>query len=245
MTDRRPDSGLTLPQILFIACVVVGLLTVGVVTAAKYMVPPPREENIARQAELYLRQRKGAPLSASMDEFLSKPDLHLIASDTHPLLGKPAPDFTLADHLGQPVRLCDLIAQGPVVVIFYYGYWCDHCVAQLFGVHEDIARFRELGARVVAVSADSSKLTKERFEQYGAFAFPTLSDEENKAASLYGCTVKAPDGSMQALHGTFVIGSDGIVHWANTGHQPFLGNPTLLFELAKVEGRLPKDVTSR
>ncbi|MBW2457260.1 MAG: redoxin domain-containing protein [Deltaproteobacteria bacterium] len=36
---------------------------------------------------------------------------------------RPAPEFALPDHEGTVVRLSDLLARGPVVVIFYRGHW--------------------------------------------------------------------------------------------------------------------------
>ena len=38
-------------------------------------------------------------------------------------VGRRAPDFTLPDVAGQPVRLADLLARGPVVLSFYRGRW--------------------------------------------------------------------------------------------------------------------------
>jgi hypothetical protein len=39
------------------------------------------------------------------------------------VVGQPAPDFTLPDATGRPVRLADYRGQKPVVLIFYRGYW--------------------------------------------------------------------------------------------------------------------------
>lgn len=38
-------------------------------------------------------------------------------------VGQKAPDFTLPNAAGQPVRLADLVARGPVVLSFYRGRW--------------------------------------------------------------------------------------------------------------------------
>jgi hypothetical protein len=38
-------------------------------------------------------------------------------------VGEKAPDFTLPNASGQPVRLADLVARGPVVLSFYRGRW--------------------------------------------------------------------------------------------------------------------------
>ena len=39
------------------------------------------------------------------------------------VVGQPAPDFTLPDAAGRPVRLADFRGQKPVVLVFYRGYW--------------------------------------------------------------------------------------------------------------------------
>jgi thioredoxin-dependent peroxiredoxin len=163
-----------------------------------------------------------------------------VKTHPHPLLGQPAPDFELTDHEQKIWRLRERLDKGPVVLVFYYGYHCNHCVGQLFAVHADIAIFREMGAEVLAVSADPPEWTRARFKQYGEFAFPVLSDPGNKVAQLYGVFQPASGKTPEDLqHGTFVIGRDGIVHWTQYGYEPFTGNATLLYELARLEQRLP------
>ena len=38
-------------------------------------------------------------------------------------VGQPAPDFTLPDAAGRPVRLSSFRGQKAVVLVFYRGYW--------------------------------------------------------------------------------------------------------------------------
>jgi hypothetical protein len=42
---------------------------------------------------------------------------------TQLVVGQPAPDFTLPDAAGRPVRLSDYRGRQPVVLVFYRGYW--------------------------------------------------------------------------------------------------------------------------
>jgi hypothetical protein len=39
------------------------------------------------------------------------------------VVGQPAPDFSLPDATGRPVRLADYRGHKPVVLVFYRGYW--------------------------------------------------------------------------------------------------------------------------
>jgi hypothetical protein len=47
----------------------------------------------------------------------------LRASGIMSRVGQPAPDFTLPDAAGRPVKLADYRGQKPVVLVFYRGYW--------------------------------------------------------------------------------------------------------------------------
>lgn len=209
-------------------------------TAWHYFGRPSQGPNIAQDAREYLKKRQFAPLSGSLEKLLAESNEPLVRSQQHPLLGEPAPDFELRDTQGNPWKLSQHLADGPVIVVFYYGYHCNHCVGQLFALKEDVEKFRELGVHVVALSADAPELTRQRFRKYGEFGFPVLSDADNKIAQTYRVFSPA-EGKKEAvlLHGTFVIDRAGTVQWVNIGEEPFTGNRTLLHQAAKIEGRLP------
>jgi hypothetical protein len=38
-------------------------------------------------------------------------------------VGEPAPEFTLTDSAGRPMRLAEYRGQKPVLLVFYRGYW--------------------------------------------------------------------------------------------------------------------------
>ena len=199
----------------------------------------PADPDVAASARAYLRERKVKPLSEPLARLLADATKR-VATQPYALLGQPAPDFELGGTQAPATSLREHIRRGPVVLVFYYGYYCNHCVGQLFALHDDIAKFRELGAAIVAVSADPPELTRTRFRQYGDFAFPVLSDPGNKIARIYGVYKPAEgDRAEDQQHGTFVIGRDGRMHWAHIGYEPFTDNRTLLYELARLEGRLP------
>lgn len=199
--------------------------------------------DLATRAQAALRAENKLPLTAPLRELLDDPHFVPAATQAHPLLGQNAPRFTLNDEQKQPIVLEGLLERGPVVLVFYYGYFCSHCVSQLFGVNEDLALFRELGAEVVAISADPPELTRERFEQFGRFGFPVLSDPDRAVHELYGIferNVVDPEDREtrdRLSHGTFILDSSGQVLWAYRGPRPFVDNQTLLQELAGIVNR--------
>ena len=215
------------------ACLVAGTALAAGLLRREAPPPAPEPPDLAREAEADLARRNYKPLSDPLAALLADPAYKPVPTQAHPLLGRPAPDFALPDTDGKAVSLSEARKAGPVVLVFYYGYQCDHCVSQLFALHKDIDKFRELGATVLALSADPGDQTRERFKRYGAFAFPVLSDPANAVATKYGTYAPNPkageDGDL--LHGTFVIDREGRVAWANRGDGPFTENRTLLVEL--------------
>jgi peroxiredoxin len=204
----------------------------------KAALPPGRD--VAATAREFLRSQDVRPLSGPLEKLLADASAEHVETQEHPLLGQMAPDFMLLDTKLNGVNLREQIARGPVVLVFYYGYHCDHCVGQLFAANDDLDKFHELGAELIAISADPPEATLDRFRQYGAFGFPVLSDPANRTSAAYGVFEPASaERSERLQHGTFVIGRDGRVHWAYCGKSPFTGNLTLLYELARLEGRLP------
>ena len=240
-TPVPTPAGLPRGQLVFV-CVLM-LVGVGFLGLSAYRAfnPPPARAGIdlAQEAEDDLERRGYKPLSESLETLLGDPTYKPIPTHAPRLLGEAAPDFTLDEVRTGPWSLAKNKAEGPLVVVFYYGYTCNHCVSQLFGLNKDIKKFEELGARVVAISADPPETTKQRFAKYGAFDFPVLSDPGNKVAQTYGVFRPKPmsdEGDL--MHGTFVIDRKGKIIWINAGDEPFTENRTLLVEIARSEGRL-------
>jgi peroxiredoxin Q/BCP len=45
------------------------------------------------------------------------------SQETLPKVGQRVPDFELPDSTGTPRRLSELVAVGPLVLLFYRGHW--------------------------------------------------------------------------------------------------------------------------
>ncbi len=67
----------------------------------------------------------------------------------------PAFEFTLAD--GRRLRVPEEFDQPFQVVLFYRGYWCPYCQAQLKSYQAGLQELRAEGIGVVAASVDSEE----------------------------------------------------------------------------------------
>ncbi len=91
-------------------------------------------------------------------------------------VGDKAPEFSLpTDAWDNEVSLSDARQEGPVVLFFYPGDWSSVCTDQMSQVQEEIARFRDRGARVLGISADSPWSHRAWAEERG-IGFPLLAD---------------------------------------------------------------------
>ena len=119
---------------------------------------------------------------------------------------EPAPDFTLQDLEGKPVKLSDF--RGKTVIVDFWATWCPPCIFQipelnkLWQAHRERADVMVIG---VSVDVDGPEVVTqwieeqggadytivmgsvELAEQFGALGFPTLA-------------VVRPNGSLDSLH---------------------------------------------
>jgi peroxiredoxin len=99
-------------------------------------------------------------------------------------VGDRAPGFTLPDALERPVSLADLLAEGPVVAVFYRGEWCPYCNLQLHALQAALPTIRELGASLVAISPQAADHSLSLTEKH-KLAFPVLSDLDQHVIQAY------------------------------------------------------------
>ena len=148
--------------------------------------------------------------------------------------GADAPAFTLPDARGGEVALEELLANGPVVLVFYRGAWCPYCNLQLAAFQSALADIEAAGATLAAVSPQTPDQSLTLAEQR-ALEFPVLSDSGNRIAREYGLVYTSSQvntGTLRELGveladfngddtntlpaaATFVIGQDGRIRFAS------------------------------
>lgn len=127
--------------------------------------------------------------------------------------GDPAPELTLPGTDGTPEGRREYSLSEyrgkPVVLVFYPGDDTPVCREQLTTYTQDIGRFRDLDAQVLAISPQSVE-SHERFHTaQGGFAFPLLADEDKRAGEDYG--IVGPLGFYR--RSIFVVDAEGVVRW--------------------------------
>ena len=145
-----------------------------------------------------------------------------------------APSWTLADRNNKKFSLTSLRGK-PVLLIFYLGKGCLHCMEQLNKFDPVADRFSRQGISIFAVSTDTMSGLKDTLIGYDAkdrhFSFPLLSDpslEMFKAYRSYDDFEKTP------LHGTFLIDGKGLVRWQSISYEPFMAPEFLLEEAERL-----------
>lgn len=129
-------------------------------------------------------------------------------SDTKPVrVGDSAPDFTLPDQTGTPVRLGDVIGRNTVVLYFYPKDQTPGCTVEARAFRDSYHEFAAAGAEVIGVSADSVAAHR-RFVRSQALPFRLLSDKDGAVRRLYG--VRQTLGILPGRV-TYVIDTAGIV----------------------------------
>lgn len=126
--------------------------------------------------------------------------------------GAEAPDFTLPDQDGNPVRLADLRGR-PVVLYFYPKADTPGCTKQACGVRDHRGDYERRGAVVLGVSPDPVAAVK-RFHERHDLGFTLLADADHATCEAYGVWAeKSMYGRRYwgATRSTYVIDAEGRV----------------------------------
>ncbi|MGB9590147.1 MAG: peroxiredoxin family protein [candidate division WOR-3 bacterium] len=102
------------------------------------------------------------------------------------LVAATAPDFTLEDTGGNSVKLSELAASGPVLIVFW-ATWCTNCKDLLDYSNELYRANKDKGLSVIAISQDAPrKLSDVKSTKDGhGWKFPVLLDPDKKVSLKY------------------------------------------------------------
>jgi len=147
--------------------------------------------------------------------------------------GRPAPEFTLARHVGEPFTRSDLEA-GLSVLVFYPYPFSPVCTDQLSVYNELLEDFAERGASLYGISCDSV-WSLQAFKESLGLRFEQLSDFEPKGATCRAFGVLHPSGSPERA--LVLTGPDAVVRWSHLAEDPgeFPGANLIFDALAALE----------
>jgi peroxiredoxin len=107
-------------------------------------------------------------------------------------------DFTLPDATGRDVSLSELVAEGPLVLVFYRGGWCPYCNLALHQYQSELVpRLASFGATLAAISPqkpDESLTTVEKHD----LQFAVLSDAGAAIARQLGIAFEPAEDVLEA-----------------------------------------------
>ncbi|MDF1851640.1 MAG: redoxin domain-containing protein [Verrucomicrobiales bacterium] len=169
---------------------------------------------------------------APTDDLGERPDLDSLG----PFRWSPpsAPSFSLKNEKGETVSLADY--QGrPVLVIYFLGRGCTHCMEQLQAFTPFAEKYREAGIEIVTISTDTVEGIQETFQENegekSPFPFVMLSDHSLNHFKAYRAF---DDFEDMALHGTYLIDGSQRIRWQDISYEPFMHPEWLLEECQRL-----------
>jgi peroxiredoxin len=132
-----------------------------------------------------------------------------------PVVGSPAPDFTLPSTSGSEVTLSRLKGKN-VLLAFFPLAFTRVCTTEMSSFTEDYSAFRDADTEVLPISVDSIPTLKE-FKTKERISVDLLSDFKREVSRRYGTLLEDRFHSNRAY---ILIDRDGIVRWTFAEETP-------------------------
>lgn len=127
-------------------------------------------------------------------------------------VGDKAPDFTVNDQDGKPVKLSDF--RGSKVVLYFYPKdMTSGCTAQACNLRDNYRAMQKRGYEILGISTDSEE-SHRKFIQKEKLPFRLLADTDKAVHNAYGTWIeKSMYGRkyMGTARITFIIDEKGVI----------------------------------
>ncbi len=143
--------------------------------------------------------------------------------------GTKAPSINAVDHFGNKFNLKEKLKEGPVVVVFYRGQWCQYCNLYMYNLADSLSYIQNAGGNLIAVTPENNDNIDYTIEKTHGGNFSVVYDKGHKIMDAYKVTWhvnkfahffyklrgidlnKASDGTDRALPvpATYIVGQDG------------------------------------
>jgi peroxiredoxin Q/BCP len=134
----------------------------------------------------------------------------LFARTAHakPVVGAPAPDFTLNSQEGKPVSLHDF--RGKWIVLYFYPKdFTGGCSLEAHNFQRDIAQYDKLNAVIIGVSGQDEE-SHQKFCVKESLSFKLLADTKHQVSESYDSLANMLVAKMSKRH-TFLVDPSGVV----------------------------------
>jgi len=151
-------------------------------------------------------------------------------------VGRPAPDFELADTDGRSWRLSDFREVGPVLLIWVFADWCPVCHHEFHDLIELRAEFARRGVQVATVECHDRYRCRVMTgqERQPRYRFASTPPQAQYRTGRWWRHLVDPAGGIGAMYGvdplefvvhaewvnrpsTFIVDAEGILRFAYAG----------------------------
>ncbi len=141
----------------------------------------------------------------------------------------PAHDWTLPDTTGKMLSQQEFRGR-PVLVIFYLGSGCLHCVEQIQKFIPQAENFAQAGIEIVAISTEPLEVLQGSLAKLAPTEVMPLRFAADPELEVFKSYRAYDDFDKTPLHGVFLIDADGLVRWQDISYEPFTDAEFLLQE---------------
>jgi len=129
-------------------------------------------------------------------------------------VGQKRPDFSLYSSERNKVSLSDFKGKN-VLLLFFPQAFTGTCTAELCIVRDDISRYSNTDAEVLAISVDSTA-TLHKFKELEGYNFTFLSDFNKEVSRSYDSIYEMWFSEMKGVskRSAFIIDREGTVQYA-------------------------------
>jgi len=121
-------------------------------------------------------------------------------TESGPLEGSKAPDFSLTTLDGKKVTLSQL--KGKVVLLDFWASWCSPCRRSMPHIEETWAKYQKKGLMVIGVNVDKESSSAQKFLNGFKVSYPVGMDPNAKVLGSY---------QVMSMPTAFLIDKKGIV----------------------------------
>jgi peroxiredoxin len=111
-----------------------------------------------------------------------------------------APVFTAKNQNGKKISLAGLLKKGPVVLVFYRGFWCPFCNKHLKQLEDSLSLITGRGATLLTVTPEKQESIAKTLGKVKA-TYPVLHDAGLKIMKAYDVSFALDSATITRYRG--------------------------------------------